>query len=221
MIVDKAEGLNALERAGMRVARFAYVDSAEDAIAFAGRREARDERFVPISLRPASKRLADRTEQSLLGEAPIRDAFDRLRSRVADPILAQIEVEDGTDVSIHARVDEHGRKFIELRGRTHSAEEPMPLDEQRAHLLAENYSAFGHKPPKSRETMLEHCLLQVAKFVEESGVEQLSIEPLRLHESTYSVLDATMTSEHPLHAKPLLRKDARDRKGHYVPSGRQ
>jgi hypothetical protein len=79
MIVDKAEGLIALERAGIRVARFAYADSAEDAIAFAGRRTAEDERFVPITLRLASRTQADRGEQSLLGEAGIREAYVRLK----------------------------------------------------------------------------------------------------------------------------------------------
>jgi hypothetical protein len=49
MIVDTMEAFKALEHFGIHVARSKYVDSAEDAIAFAERRSARDPRLVRSS----------------------------------------------------------------------------------------------------------------------------------------------------------------------------
>ena len=50
MSIDKLNGLNLLDRYDIRVVRAKYVDSPEDAIAFAVRRTAQDERAMPIEL---------------------------------------------------------------------------------------------------------------------------------------------------------------------------
>jgi hypothetical protein len=222
MILDKLEGLQALESAGIHVARCAYVDSPESAIAFATRRSARDERFVPIGLRAASKRQSDPDESSLVGEAGIRDAYARLVAKVpANRILAQIEVGEGSDVAVRGRAGESGKKVLELRGRTHSAQEPMPLDEERARALAENFRDFGHKPQRAMEVMLAHFLMELATFFERPEIEELTLDPVRLHEGSYSVLDAEIVASRPLHLKPRIDPRARDRKGHFTPSGRQ
>jgi hypothetical protein len=221
MIVDKIEGLFALEQSGIHVARCALVDSPENAIAFASRRTAQDERFVPISLRAASKSQADPDEQSLLGEAAIRAGFSRLVAKVpVARVLAQVAVECGTDVAIHVCTDERDRSFVTLRGRTHGAEQPMPLDAERARLLVDGFRDFGHKPAKAAESMLEHLLLDVAGFFNEHGIERLTLDPVRLHEGSYSVLDATMVAPRPLHVKAGLAAHAHDRK-HFTPSGQQ
>ncbi len=222
MTVDKVEGLRALERAGIHVARCSYVDSAENAIAFATRRTADDERFIAISLRAVSASQPEPEDGSLASETAVRRAFARLVAQIpATRILAQIEVERGTDVTVHGCTDERGRKFITLRGRTHGSEQPMPLDAERTRRLVESFMGFGHKPRKATQTMLEHALLDVAAFFERSGIERFTIDPMRLHERSYSVLDATMSAPRPLHVKPRLEPDAHDRKGHYTPSGRQ
>jgi len=50
-VIGHIEALGILGHYGIRVVRAKYVDSAEDAIAFAARRDARDRNSVPIVLR--------------------------------------------------------------------------------------------------------------------------------------------------------------------------
>lgn len=73
MLLDTPKTFAVLEHFGVRVARAKLVDSAEDAIAFAGRRDAADDRAVPIALRTAGSATA-----ALSGHDAIRAAYARL-----------------------------------------------------------------------------------------------------------------------------------------------
>lgn len=226
MILDKMEGFKALEHYGIRVAHSGYVDSAESAIAFATRRTAQDERFVPILLRittPNAGMSSEQTECPLENEASVRAAYARLARMVpADGrILAHNVVEGGTDVCVEGRVDEGSRKVLALRGRTHAAQHAVPLRDEDARTLAENFMGFGHKPAASARKMIEHFLLLVSEFFEESRVESFTLDPVRLHEGAYTVIDATIAAPGRLHLKERLEPHAHDRKGHFHPSGQQ
>jgi hypothetical protein len=77
-------------------------------------------------------------------------------------------------------------------------------------LLASNYESYGHHGSReSTRRMLEHLLLRVSDFFEETGVDEFRLD-VRLHENEYTVLDATMTSARTLHVKPRLGKHAHD-----------
>ena len=70
--------------------------------------------------------------------------------------------------------------------------------------------------------MLEHLLMRVSQFFnDEPGVESFTLSPLRIHENSYTVLDAIVRLSGPIHSRTRLDAHAHDRKGHYQPSGRQ
>ncbi|HXF35322.1 MAG TPA: hypothetical protein VN603_12185 [Candidatus Acidoferrales bacterium] len=73
MTIDAIETPKALKHYCMRASRSKFVDSAEDASAFAERRAARDPRLIPILLRGAVS-----THAPLRAEEAIRQAYERL-----------------------------------------------------------------------------------------------------------------------------------------------
>jgi hypothetical protein len=231
MILDKIEGFNALTRSGMHVVRARYVDSAEDAIAFAARRDATDERAVPILLRAIVANDGGRREDSLVegpltGHEAIRRAHRELTARVESAggkIVAEASTEQGSDIAIEGRTDASLGKVVVLRSRTHSVERMMPLEADGAQTLVAGFQAHHHQPPSEKtRRMLEHLVMRAAAFFEESGAESFALDPVRLHENSYTILDATLRSLGPLHVDKRLAPHAHDRKGYdYHPSGRQ
>jgi ATP-grasp domain len=227
MIIDKLDGLNLLDRYDIRVVRAKYVDSPEDAIAFAVRRTAQDERAIPIVLCAVSPDGAvPEAEGPLSGHDPIRAAFLALGPAVeasGGRILARAWIEPGTDIRIEGRTDAALGKCLTLSSRVHSVERMVPIDTQGAQALAEHFQGYHHRgdSEKSRR-MLEHLLMRVSQlFSDEPGVESFTLSPLRIHENSYTVLDAIVTLSGPIHSRKRLDAHAHDRKGHYQPSGRQ
>jgi len=231
MILDKIDGFTALTRSGMHVARTRYVDSAEDAIAFAARRDARDERAVPILLRAIGRGDDGRTagllvEKPLTDHKAIRRVYRELMPQVGsagDRILAEASTEHGTDIAIEGRTDASLGKVVVLRNHAHSVERMVPLDPDGAETLVAGFQGYHHQPPSEKmRRMLEHLLMRVSAFFEETGVESFVLDPVRLHENSYTILDATLRSHRPLHISKRLAPNAHDRKGYdYRPSGRQ
>jgi len=231
MFIDKIEGLHALEHYGIRVVRAKYVDSAEDVIAFAGRRDAEDDRPVPIELRvvgQGKQPLSGRgvTHGPLLDHEAIRRAYAELAPRVeraGGRIVAADAVGDGTDIAITGRSDEALGKCLTVRSAVHCVQRMVPLDEGGAEALARNVQGFHHHGASEQgRRMLEHLLLRVSTFFEDSGVESFDLDPVRIHENGYTVLDATLRSRASLHRKARLQREDHDRKSlDYHPSGRQ
>lgn len=229
MIIDRLDVLEALAQHDIRIARSAYVDSPEDAVAFAARRTAADQRLVPIRLYGAFPDVA-LTATPAFADSPypdeesIADAYRRIAPQAAAAsgrVVAQTVTEAGTDIAIECRIDPALGKVIALRGAEHIVQHLVPLDDAGAHTLASNVQAYGHHGSREHvRRMLEHLLLKVAKFYDDSGAERLELDPVRLHGNTYTVLDAVMRSQRKL---PVTHGEARerDRKGHYHPSGRQ
>ncbi len=218
MNVDKMEAFAALDHYGIHVARSKYVDSAEDAVAFAERRNAPDPRFVPIVLRVADAAALTPLESV---EA-VRQAYEAIRRQTAEPILAQVFTGPGTDIVVFGKTDESLGKTIGVHSATHSVQRTVPLGPESARELASEFEGYGHHGSReSARRMLEHLLVRISDLFADTEVRELRVDA-RLHENEYSVLDASMSSLKALHVKPRLDKRAHDRKGdEYRPAGRQ
>jgi len=198
--IDIVDALELLKQHGIRVARSKFVDCAEDAIAFAQRRSNGDPRLVPIVLRPAA--VPAPAETPLRGDAAIREAYDRAHAAAnGGHVLAQAVAEPGSAIVIAGRIDPDNGKTIALHGATHGVERMVPLDEAGATILATNFQAHHHHggDEKTRR-MLEHLLLRVSAFYEDSGVTEFRLG-VRLHDNAYTVVDATMTAAKALHVR--------------------
>jgi hypothetical protein len=229
MTIDYLEALNLLEHAGIRVVRAKYVDSAQDAVAFATRREARDPRVLPIVLSSASRkesiprRRAD-ADDALHSGTAIQAAYERLANATTAPrVLAQDSIASGTDIALAYGRNDKGQEFLELRSGEHAAEQLLPIDETGARALSEHMLAHDHRgrSEKSRR-MVEHLILRVCSLLDEFPIEALELDPVRLHENSYTVLGASITAPSRLHVEKRLPNHARDRKAFgYRPTGRQ
>lgn len=229
MIVDRIDLFEALAQHEIRVARSAYVDSPEDTLAFAARRNAPDQRLVPIHLYGAFSGIGLSstpafTESPFTDEQSIPDAYRRLVAKTlaaGGRVLAQETTEAGTDIAIECRIDPALGKVIAVRGGEHQVQHLLPLDVAGASTLAANVQDYAHHGSRTHvRRMVEHVLVRVSLFYEASDIERLELDPVRLHGNTYTVLDATATSNRSLTVKHV-DKGSRDRKGHYHPSGRQ
>lgn len=207
--IDAGESLKALKQYGIRTARTKVVDSPEDAIAFAERRDAPDPRFMPIVLRASESRTGS---AALPTEDAIRRAYQHLSQAGSAPkIVAQEVTEAGTEFEIAGRSDPDEIRIIALRSSTQNTERMMPLDTAGAEWLASNFQGHHHhgNSEKARR-MLEHLLLRVAEFFEESGISAFQMT-VRLHENSYTVLNASITAPKSLHLKERLDRHAHDR----------
>lgn len=228
MIIDTIEALELLKDHDIRTARSKFVDSPEDAIAFAERRAAPDPRFMAIVLRRAAPAPnggvdAEPMPKALHSEDAIRRAYAELAAGLEPgTILAQEAVDPGTPIAISGRTDPGKGKTLTLYSARHGVERMVPLDEAGAAVLASNFQAHQHHGHDERvRRMVEHLLLRVSAFFERSAVTDLHLA-VRLHENGYTVLDATMQSPTALHAKHRLDPRAHDRKGDdYHPAGRE
>ena len=222
MILDKIDGFHALEHYGIHVARSAYVDSPEGAIAFAARRTAHDERMVPILLRiveagqtsPVARHAVD---VPLPDDATIRRAYAAVTANLdltQRHVLAQEAVAAGTEIALVGRFDQRlEQKVVTLSSGQHGAEATVPLAAARAETLVMNFRPFHHHGASEKNRrMLEHLLLRVSEFFENDGVVGFELDPLRLEENTYAVLDAKVAVRHPLHLKERLSRHAHDAK---------
>jgi hypothetical protein len=156
-------------------------------------------------------------------EHAIRRAFEYFaRLGSTQKVLAQEVVGSGTDITITGRTDPNDGTLIALRGAKHRAERMMPLGDAGAEFLATNFQAHHHHGADDKaRRMLEHLLLRVSAFFEHSGVSDFSLR-VRLHENSYTVLDAVMNAPKALHLKERLDAHAHDRKAaDYHPAGRE
>jgi hypothetical protein len=225
MKIGDVEGFEALDHYGIHVVRGKYVDSAEDAIAFASRRSAEDPRRIPIVLCPVGSGTESGPAPRLADDEAIRREYERLtrgNGTSAGRVLARNFVEAGTDVVIAGSGDAADGKMIALRSGAHEARRLVPLGEASAEALVAGFQPYRHRPHDERtRRMLEHLLLRVSEFFEESGVEGFELT-VRLHENSYTVIDAELTAPRPLRLSKRLDPHAHDRKSRgYHPAGRQ
>lgn len=222
--LDLCLALKVLHGAGIDVARSRAVDSAEDAIAFAERREARDPRFMPIVLRIASPLGNDDRPAHLRSEDAIRSAFPALWSQakaMGTYVVAQAFSESGTDVEVRGGLDEQDRKALSTGDGAGAVRRALPLDAASLTALAHGVRRYGHAERPHVERMLEHALERLAHLFEEPDLQEFRVR-LRLHENGAVVFDAGMRALRALDVPKRLDARAHDRKGDgYHPSGRQ
>ena len=127
-------------------------------------------------------------------------------------IHAARSTDAGSDVTIAGKTDSGDVKVIDLQTATHRVERMVPLGSGGAEVLASNFLAHHHRGSSEHSRrMLEHLLLRVSDFFETSGVSDFRLT-VRLHENSYTVVDATMSASKAIHLKERLDTHARDRK---------
>lgn len=229
MILDKMESFALLKHYEIRAVRAKHVDSAEDAIAFAERRNAPDPRFLPIVLHAnepeAEPSIPAAGEHPLKTEEAIRHAYAELVHRVGAGerrIWAHEAVEPGSEIAISGRTDEAKGKVVSLQSATHSVERMLPINAAAAEALAENFEGYHHRGSREQtRRMIEYLLERVSELFEQTPITAFRLT-MRLHENSYTVLDASMTSPKAVHLRPRLDPRAHDRKGDdFHPAGRQ
>lgn len=207
MNIEMIEAFKALKHYGIHAARSKIVDSAEDAIAFAERRDARDPRFMPIVLRSSSPGVnpgRGPAPSALQTERAIRHTYEHLVQSAVGKILAQEATEAGTDIAIAGRTDASDGKIIALQSAVNGVERMVPLDSAGAEFLASNFQGHHHHGTSEKaRRMLEHLLLRTSAFFEHSGASEFRLT-VRLHENSYTVIDASMTAPNALHLKDRL-----------------
>lgn len=195
MTLDTLEAFEALRRHDIRVARARYVDSPEDALAFAERRNAADPRFLPIVLRVAGRGSGNmETPRVLVDPDAVRQEFVALRIDRSGRILAQAASPAGTDVV--------------MRGATARGHKHIVVDRE------------IHGLPNSERAMIAHLQERLLTVFEDPNLTSL-VATVRLHENGYTVIDAHMTSKSHFTIKARAQRHARDRKGHYQAPGVQ
>jgi hypothetical protein len=216
MKLKPVETFDLLHHYGIHVARTATVDTADEAIAFAARR--------PITLRPeGSPRDAVALEKPLGDTHSIRHEFDRLLPEPSTPVqlLAQSAVEHGVNIAIEGRRDPKLGPILVLDVGTHKVERACPLDESGGtDMLQEFGSKHGVASSGQHRAMLARLLAHVSTMFLDAELTSFRLDPVRVHDNTYHVLDAALDSPRHPHYRKRLEPHAHDVKGYgYNPSG--
>ena len=150
------------------------------------------------------------------------EAFKVLKHYGIHTVRGKTGHQAGTDVAIAGRTDPDGKRFIDACSATHGAERMIPLDAAGAEFLATNFQAHHHHgTSEAARRMLEHLLLRVSALFEHSGISEFFLT-VRLYESSYTVVDASMKAPRALHLKERLDAHAHDRKSTgYHSAGRE
>jgi hypothetical protein len=225
MKIDLTEAFEALDRYGVRVARSEIVDSAEGAIAFAERRNAEDPRFLPILLIALpSDGEPSQTSGPLESEAAVRAAYERAVGTGTQQrrVLAQTVTASGSDIVIRGSTNATLGKTLAVDGGAHQVQRMVPLGSGGAQAMAQDFEGYGHHGSREQtRRMLEHLLLRLSTFFEESGASQFELR-VRLHENGYTVTNAAVSAPSALAYTKRLDARAHDRWGdEYHPAGRQ
>jgi hypothetical protein len=224
MDIDPITALEALREAGIHTARSEIVDSPEEAIAFARRRDALDARLLPIVLRAATPLRRAELPKPLQSEGAIRAAFPRVRAQARLPgagVLAQSLAAHGTDIEVRGSTGSEGR-VIETGSGGSVVRAKVPLDAGTAKALAAAVRRYGHVEREHVVRMLEHVLLRLSRFFASQPDLGYFRVRFRLHDNAALAFDAELKAERPLVLAKRLESRAHDRKAdEYRSSGRQ
>ncbi len=217
MIMDPIDALELLREAGIRVARARYVESPEDAVFFADGR--------PIVLRvvlSGSLATPTATGNALQTTDAIRHAFKSYEPQAdtfaTGHVLAQRSISSGTDIAIECRNDEELGRIVELRSGSHRVHRLVPIESLQAETMLDDFHAkhgIAHDAKSTR--MLAHLIERLCVIFADPGVTRITLDPVRLHDSTYDVLGAAVEARRALPLKPRLARDAHDSKAFYRP----
>ena len=214
--IDLLDAFALLEEYKIIVARTGYVDSAENALVFANTR--------PIVLYPlqADGHWYDRARgEPASNDKTVHDVYRRLSEKFGARLLAQVDVESGTDVIVSGE-ERKGEKIVRFVSGTHDVERVCPLSEDAAEsMLAEFHASKGLGSGEKLMRTLAHMLVKVAAMYVESEIDDFVLH-VRVHDNGYKVLDAKMMTERMPKITKRLGRHAHDRKSYdYHPAGRQ
>lgn len=225
MFIDTADVFEILKEHEINHTRSRYVDSPEDAIAFADGR--------PIVLRGVFSGAAPQsgawsTVERLHDTTKIRHAYEKLAAQLAATvgpgrILAQEWAESGADLKIEARSDLPEGRTLHLTLGDHSVQRLAPPSEWQAEgMVDELHSGHALIRGVQQKRMLAHLLTKAATLFEEQQLTRLVLDPIRVHDNGYVVLDAAIESPRAAHLHRRLDRHAHDRRSsEYSPSGPQ
>jgi hypothetical protein len=216
MKLKTVETFDLLHHYDIHVARTASVDTADEAIAFAARR--------PITLRPEGSPHEAVAQEKHLGDThAIRHEFDRLLPEPSTPVqlFAQSAVERGVNIAIEGRRDPELGPILVLDVGTHAVERTCPLDEGGALSMLDDFgSKHGVASSAQHRAMLARLLGHASEMFLDAELTSFRLDPIRVHDNTYHVLDAVLDSPRHPHYRKRLAPHAHDEKGYgYNPSG--
>lgn len=214
--IDLIDALTLLKEYGIIVARTAYVDSAENTLVFANRRP------IVIYARRADEHGYDPASgERAPDDASVRTAYAKVSAKFHPPLLAQDEVEHGSEIALSGRETRDGKVLRFVSG-SHTVERHCPLSESAAESMLDAFrSSKGLGSNEKAVRTLAHLFVKAAKMYSESGIVKFALR-VRVHDNGYKVIDAAMATERMPEIKARLGHHARDRKSYdYHPSGRQ
>ena len=198
-LIDYMEAYNMLKGRGIRAIDAKYVGSVEEAIRFSEGK--------PIVLKVISQKAMNKTKSGLVAlglESPeeIKSSFSNLyrKAQKIKPykILAQKMVKNGIEIIIGGNTDKQFGKFVLLglggiyvETFKDFAMRSCPINEYDAHSMVEQLrSKKVIAPDEKSERLLVDLLLKVSKFfMSEKSITELDMNPVILHDNTYSAVD--------------------------------
>jgi hypothetical protein len=122
-------------------------------------------------------------------------------------------VPPGTDIAIDGWTEAGGRRLLRVRSAAHAVERLVPIGDAGAGHLADGLRAHHHRlHGEAVRSMLHHLFLRVSDLFEHEDVEQLSFDPVRLHENEYTIVHAKFFAPSLVHVPERLGRHARDHK---------
>ncbi|MCL4363439.1 acetate--CoA ligase family protein [Candidatus Marsarchaeota archaeon] len=198
-LIDYMEAYNMLKRRGIRAIDAKYVGSSDEAIRFSG--------GEPIVLKVISQKAMHKTKSGLVAlglEKPdeIKSSFSDLyrKAQKIKPyrILAQKMVKNGIEIIIGGNTDKQFGKFVLLglggiyvETFKDFAMRSCPINEYDARSMVEQLRSKKIIAPDGKsERLLVDLLLKVSKFfMSEESITELDLNPVILHDDTYSAVD--------------------------------
>jgi len=122
-------------------------------------------------------------------------------------------VPPGTEIAIDGFINPDGRRVIRARSSAHAAERIVPLGDAAARALVDGLRSRGHHVPDgAARRMLEHLFMRVSAMFSDAELAAFLLDPVRLHESGYVVIAATVSAPAAINVPPRLDRHARDHK---------
>jgi succinyl-CoA synthetase beta subunit len=197
-MIDYIEASKMAKRYGLRVARAAYVSSADDAVSFASGKT--------VVMKVISQKAIHKTKSGVVlldlrGEKEVRKGFSDLTKKAAQlkpyKILIQEMVKGGVEIIIGGTVDQQFGKLILLGlGGIYVevfkdfAERVCPVGRAEAVSMVNQLRAKKVIAPDGKsEEMVISLITRIGKMFEDEGLAELDLNPVILHDGTYDLVD--------------------------------
>ncbi len=197
-LMDYMEAVKLLNKYGIKTVSSAYVESAEDAIKFAG-----NEKIVmkALSNNALHKSKSGLVELNLSNDSEIRNAYERITQKAEQyapyKILVQKMAANGTEIIIGGREDvQFGKLLLVGLGGIYVeifkdfSLRICPIEKNDAiSMLEELKSKQIIAKDANQEEMVAGLLLKVSKLLVENNIKELDLNPVILYENDYAAVD--------------------------------